>query len=88
MTSPRIVDSDIKFEKIQAGGNHSLAISKDRQVYGWGLNKTQQLAFWKDFIWSDENKDLIFSPTSLGEYFSAWKAVHIAAGQDFSIFVL
>ena len=45
------------------------------------------MAFKKDFIRNDENKDIILTPIALGEYFGPWKTVSLAAGLDFSIFV-
>ena len=76
------------FAKIVCGHNHTLAITQDGYLYGWGSNSAVQLSHEKEFSRVDEPLLSIFSPTKLShENLKDSQILDVAAGEEFTVVV-
>lgn len=71
---------------IACGSNHSLVVSGDGNVYGWGSNSKMQLSHENDF--SSPNDPLLaaFYPLRIDKNLSNIMVDKVAAGNEFSMF--
>ena len=76
-----------KVTKIVCGFRHSLAITENGPVYGWGYNNQQQLSHSKEY--GDESSPLhaIHVPTRIKGPLEDLYVVNVAAGEEMSMFV-
>lgn len=84
---PFLVESLPKISKISAGANHTLALTEEGNVFGWGSNSNLQLSHQKEYS-SVENPSLsFFTPTNINTNMGNNTVVDFSAGEEFSIFV-
>lgn len=69
-----------KFISIAAGYNHSLAISEDGSLFGWGSNKDLQLGKVKHL----ETENVFYLPIKINDE-SNWKKVFADGNFSFAI---
>lgn len=87
LKKPKKMESFGNIQKIACGGNHTLALTKDGVVYGWGSNASMQLSHQEEFARVDNPLVAAFAPIKIDKNMGSLIATDIAAGKDFSIFV-
>eukprot|EP01017_Pseudomicrothorax_dubius_P015985 TRINITY_DN1820_c0_g1_i3.p1 TRINITY_DN1820_c0_g1~~TRINITY_DN1820_c0_g1_i3.p1 ORF type:complete len:343 (+),score=83.47 TRINITY_DN1820_c0_g1_i3:437-1465(+) len=86
--APRKVPNLTGIAKVSAGNNHTLALTGDGQLYGWGSNSKLQLSHAEDFGRVDNPLMAIFSPLRMdGPIGGNNDVTDVAAGGEFSILV-
>jgi alpha-tubulin suppressor-like RCC1 family protein len=74
--------------KIACGFRHTLAITSEGKLLGWGFNSMQQLSNADEYQDPDNPKHAIFSPTVLsGPNLEGKFVVDIAAGEEHSVVI-
>lgn len=73
--------------RIACGENHTLALTKDGMVYGWGRNSHMQLSQEKEFFSKEKPLLAVYSPIRIEKNLESAFATDIAAGKDHSIIV-
>ena len=84
---PTKVPNLSNISKVTCGENHSLALSKDGVVYGWGRNSSLQLSHEREFLAVVNPLLAIYSPLRINKNLESAIATDIAAGQEHSIIV-
>ena len=80
--TPQTISLPHKIIKIRSGYNHSLAITEEGKIYGWGLNNMGQLEGAKD---TSLSKEKIVSPRLLHKNISDLNIIEAAGGEDFTV---
>ena len=75
-----------KIQKIQAGSYHSLALTEQGEVYGWGSNSKVQLSHEVQFSRVDQPVMAYYNPIQITHNLENNKVYDIAAGDEFSVF--
>ena len=78
---------DTHIRTIRCGGNHSFAISRNGQVYGWGFNNLMQLGHEEGYSAQSDPTLALFEPVDFTHLFKTGDIVDIELGADFSLFV-
>jgi len=73
--------------KVVCGSNHTLALTKDGVVYGWGSNSNLQLSHQEQFAKIDNPLIAVYSPVKLEKNLDSTVSTDIAAGENFTIIV-
>ena len=73
--------------KIACGGNHTLALTLDGVVYGWGSNSNLQLSHAMEFAAAENPLLAVFSPIRIEKNLGPIVVTDITAGDEFSVFV-
>ena len=73
--------------KLVCGFRHSLAITKNGKIYGWGYNNQQQLSHSTEYADQNSPMHAIFAPTRLLGPLADLFVVDAAAGEEMSIIV-
>ena len=73
--------------KIVCGFRHTLAITEDGKVYGWGFNSMQQLSNADLYQDPDNPQQAIFSPTLLQGNLEGKFVVDAAAGEEHTVVI-
>lgn len=76
-----------KIKKIAAGGNHSLALSENGELYGWGSNSKVQLSHEVEFSKVENPMMAIFRPTKITHNIKNNEVTDMAAGYESTIIV-
>lgn len=74
---PKPIKGMTQTELVAAGDNHTLAVTKDGKLYGWGSNRAHQI--------SAESAEQYITPRLIGTYNGVKK---LQAGEDFSLLLL
>lgn len=73
--------------KVVCGFRHSLAITENGHVFGWGYNNQQQLSHSQEYADPNNPTHAIFVPTRLAGPLDELFVVNAAAGEEMSLFV-
>jgi len=84
---PRKLENLNNVTKVACGVNHTLALTKDGVVYGWGSNSNLQLSHQEQFAKIDNPLIAVYSPVKLEKNLEAVISTDIAAGENFSMIV-
>lgn len=84
---PKKLESLANIQKVVCGGNHTLVLTKEGAVYGWGSNSSLQLSHQEQFATVDNPLVAVYEPLRLEKNLEAVAATDIAAGEEFSIIV-
>lgn len=76
-----------KIQKVVCGFRHSLAISEDGRIFGWGFNSMQQLSNADKYMNSENPQSAIFNPVQLLGELEGKFIVDAAAGEEHSIVI-
>lgn len=74
-------------KKIVCGFRHSLAITENGKIYGWGYNNQQQLSHSQEYADETNPMHAIFVPTRIAGELDGLFVVDAAAGEEMSIIV-
>jgi alpha-tubulin suppressor-like RCC1 family protein len=85
--APIKVENLSKIKRIACGGNHTLALSNDGMLFGWGSNSALQLSHEKEFASVEEPLIGVFSPVRLDGSLPNNFITNIAAGSEFTMVV-
>ena len=84
---PTPVTNMTGIRKIACGGSHSLALTNEGVVYGWGNNSNLQLSHEEQFSVVDNPLIAVYSPIRIEKHVGANFVTDITAGEGHSIFV-
>ena len=84
---PHLVQNIPPIKKVVAGANHTLVLTEDGSVYGWGSNSNLQLSHQKEFAAVESPLLAIFHPVKVDTNISDNTIEDMSAGEEFSIFV-
>lgn len=87
MRKPHKITNIPPVKKITAGSNHSLALTENGYVYGWGSNSNMQLSNQQEFSAVENPLIAIYTPRRISANLSDNFVEDLAAGDEFSIFV-
>ena len=69
----------VKVKKVVCGFRHSLAITEDGQLFGWGYNNQQQLSHAQEYADDSNPMHAMFQPQRLlGPLADSWPSSVIA----------
>ncbi|KAL4490241.1 hypothetical protein ABPG72_004280 [Tetrahymena utriculariae] len=86
--NPRKIDSlNARIKKICCGSNHSLAITEEGQLYGWGSNSNMQLSQEEQFSRAEEPIISIFTPLKIQKMLDFSLVTDVAAGEEHTVIV-
>lgn len=74
-------------KKIVCGFRHTLAITENGKLYGWGYNSQQQLSHAQEYADESSPMHALFSPQRIMGPLAELFVVDAAAGEEFSIIV-
>lgn len=77
----------IKVKKVVCGFRHSLAITEDGQLFGWGYNNQQQLSHAQEYADDSNPMHAMFQPQRLLGPLADLFVVDAAAGEEMSMIV-
>ena len=77
----------IKVKKVVCGFRHSLAITEDGKLFGWGYNNQQQLSHAQEYADDSNPMHAIFQPQRLLGPLADLFVVDAAAGEEMSMVV-
>lgn len=87
-STPHLIENIPPIKKIVCGENHTIAISNEGQVYGWGSNSQLQLSHLDEFSKVAEPLIAVYNPIRLSALMDSNNQVlDVAAGSEFSVFV-
>ena len=76
-----------RVKKLKCGGNHTLVLTEEQSVYGWGSNSNMQLSHETEFSKVDNPLIAVYSPIRINKNMEENKIIDRAAGNEFSFFV-
>ncbi|EGR26934.1 phosphatidylinositol 3- and 4-kinase family protein, putative [Ichthyophthirius multifiliis] len=86
--NPRKVNAlDAKVVKVACGKNHSLAVTQEGNLYGWGLNQNMQLSQELEFSKGEEPLVCLYEPLQIKKNLEFSKIVDVAAGEAHTMIV-
>ncbi|CAD8075061.1 unnamed protein product [Paramecium primaurelia] len=86
--NPTKIENLPKINKIICGSNHTLCISAEGSVYGWGSNSQMQLSHSEEFSRVGEPLIAVYNPLRISALMDSNNQVlDLAAGNEFSVFV-
>ena len=73
--------------KVVSGFRHSLAITEDGKLFGWGFNSMMQLSNAEDYIDPENSKQAIFTPAHIVGPLEHKFVTDAAAGEEHTMVV-
>jgi len=84
---PKKLETLGNIQKVVCGGTHTLVLTKEGAVYGFGSNSGLQLSHQEQFASVENPLVAVFEPLRLEKNLESVTATDIAAGEEFSIVV-